>query len=245
MARVDSGGNQVNQSVDGGTHEGLIRAYLHAKEVIVRAGFGSEIDWQDHVRFEGITESDFLREYAWVVFSAGMRESVVRMKFAGISCAFLDWKSAADIAQNAHACQARALAIINHPGKVAGVVTAAQRIASEGFGVIRDRVKSEGCQELRALPFIGPVTVYHLAKNIGLDVVKPDRHLCRVASATGFSTASDLCQTIAGYVGDRLSVVDLVIWRFATLDREYRFHFSAAVKPAVRRAVSGSHGATW
>ncbi len=224
----------MNLATDDRPYERLVRAYLDAKKAIVGDGFGPEIDWQDDLRFEEMTESDFLREYAWVVFSAGMRERVVRMKFAGISSAFLDWRSAADITRQAPTCRAQALSLINHPGKVAGVVTTARRIAREGFYAIQDRVKSNGLQELRELPFIGPVTVYHLAKNIGLEAVKPDRHLSRVASAAGFPTASELCQTIADGVGDRLSVIDLVIWRFATLHREYRVHFAAAAKPGER-----------
>lgn len=33
------------------------------------------------------------------------------------------------------------------------------------------------------LPFIGPVTCYHLSRNLGVkSTVKPDLHLCRLVS---------------------------------------------------------------
>jgi DnaJ-domain-containing protein 1 len=74
---------------------------------------------------------------------------------------------------------------------------------------------------LRTLPFIGPVTQFHLAKNIGLDVAKPDRHLVRIAQLFQFASVQDLCETIANQAGTRVAVVDLVFWRFATLNRRY------------------------
>ena len=38
--------------------------YMDAKEVVVAAGFADEIDWQEGVTLEDVTESMFLREAA-------------------------------------------------------------------------------------------------------------------------------------------------------------------------------------
>ena len=58
--------------------------------------------------------------------------------------------------------------------------------------------------------------------------VKPDRHLCRVAQAAGYSSPAAMCETIALDTGDRLAIVDLVIWRYATLTKSYCENFAAA-----------------
>jgi len=66
----------------------------------------------------------------------------------------------------------------------------------------------------RTLPFIGPVTVQHLAKNLGVEAAKPDRHLTRLADRFGYETVQEMCSAISGRTGDSLSVTDLVLWRF-------------------------------
>jgi hypothetical protein len=60
----------------------------------------------------------------------------------------------------------------------------------------------------------GPVTVWQLAKNLGFDVPKPDRHLVRIAEQLGFSSPSQLCGAIADVSGEAVKVIDLVIWRY-------------------------------
>jgi hypothetical protein len=77
---------------------------------------------------------------------------------------------------------------------------------------------SRGIDYLQTFDFIGPVTAFHLAKNIGLDVVKPDRHLLRLAAAAGCNHPSELCGAIAEVTGDKVSVINLILWRYATLD---------------------------
>jgi hypothetical protein len=67
---------------------------------------------------------------------------------------------------------------------------------------------------LQRLPYIGEVTSWHLAKNIGADVSKPDRHLVRVAARFGYADVSSMCKDISSAVGDKMSVADLVLWRF-------------------------------
>jgi len=206
--------------------ERVIEAYLEAKEYVVKEGFGEEIDWQDSIRLAPIKESDFLRESAWVVLSSGMSETVIRRKFPYISEAFLFWKSAGYIANNSDECRKKALTIFGHKGKIEAIISIAQRVFSQGFRIFKGHIQKDGVRFIRSLPFMGPATSYHLAKNIGLDVVKPDRHLLRVASVTGFDSPESLCEKIAEAVGDRISVIDLVIWRFATLNRNYLGFFT-------------------
>ena len=68
---------------------------------------------------------------------------------------------------------------------------------------------------------MGPVTSCHLAKNLGMEIVKPDRHLTRLAEKAGYDTVEQMCRTIADIVGDTLSVIDVVFWRYATIADAY------------------------
>jgi hypothetical protein len=203
-------------------HEALIDFYLLAKGVVVGEGYGHEIAWQDSVRFSEVDESFFLREAAWVVLSCGMRESVVRSKFQSFSDAFYNWLSARRIRTNAHRCRKSAFRIFGHAGKIDSIIEIASSVDTFGFEAIRNKIQAEGVLFLQSLPFVGPTTCYHLAKNLGLDVVKPDRHLLRISTLMGYPNPAELCGAIASSVGDRVSVVDLVIWRYATLNPGYK-----------------------
>lgn len=199
----------------------LANAYLHARDFVIRQGFEEEIVWQQRRSIDSVTESDFLREAAWVVLSSGMRETVVRGCFDGISQAFLQWRSADEISSASRACITAALRHFNHAGKIEAIAAIAARVSNAGFARTIESTRRLGVSFLQELPFVGPVTSYHLAKNLGLDVVKPDRHLVRVAHAAGCDSPDDLCRELAALVGDKVAVIDIVIWRYATLVRDY------------------------
>ena len=74
---------------------------------------------------------------------------------------------------------------------------------------------------LQEFDYIGPVTMYHLAKNIGLPVAKPDRHLVRIAKMENYQDVQTFCQDVSKLSGDSIPVVDLVYWRYATIERNY------------------------
>jgi hypothetical protein len=184
---------------------------------VIDAGFADEVDWQSEIRFAHLTESSFLAEYAWVVFSSGFRESILRRKFPELRRAFLGFTSATTIAQRRAQCRRDALSIFGHQGKVTAILDLCKRVQADGFDHLRAQLELRGVEFIDELPFMGPATSYHLAKNIGLDVVKPDRHLVRIAKALGYASPYDLCVSIRDLVGDALSVIDIVIWRYATL----------------------------
>lgn len=65
---------------------------------------------------------------------------------------------------------------------------------------------------IESLPWIGEITKYHLAKNLGVDCAKPDRWLVRLAEVSGESV-DGLCARVAKESGDRVATVDYVLWR--------------------------------
>ena len=204
----------------------LVDRYLAAKEVVIARGYAAEVDWQTAASLDAINESEFLRESSWVILSAGMRETIVRRHFAALSAAFLDWTSAKAIHHKSDRCRAAALAIFAHPRKISAIVDLVAKVCTNGFDRIKAGVKEDGVTYLQQFDYIGPVTCFHLAKNLGLDCVKPDRHLVRLAASTGSKSPLDLCRILSDATGDRLAVVDLVLWRFATLQSDYVHWFS-------------------
>ena len=199
----------------------LAVAYVKAKRAVLAAGFGWEIVWQRTRAAAGFSEPDLLREAAWVILSAGMRESVIRSKFPAISESFLHWRAAADIARSAELCIHSALQHFGHESKVRAIGSVAELVNDKGFDRVVEEIQANPFTALQQFPFIGPVTTFHLAKNLGIRVAKPDRHLSRLAERCGYADTQTLCTNISEFTGDPVDVVDVVLWRFATITADY------------------------
>lgn len=191
-----------------------LHIYDTAVDYVRVAGLESEVAWQRRACPEELSESTFLREAAWVVLCSGFREAIVRRVFDHVSLCYCDWESAADITEAGSACVFAASTVFGHRAKLNALVDIARRINVAGFDDIKGAILLDPIKSLRQFPFIGPVTVWHLAKNLGFNTVKPDRHLIRVAKRFGFEHPQAFCTAIAQATGEPVKVVDLVIWRF-------------------------------
>jgi hypothetical protein len=203
----------------------LVKAYLYAKRDVLRSPYGAEL-LQVFPNPQEISESHFLREYAWVVMSAGMSEAVVRQKFPEVARSFFFWESARCIANNAAECVEAGLCHFHHRGKICAIADTAAIIASSPFETVKEAVLLDPIIRLQAFPYIGPTTAYHLAKNLGVRVAKPDRHLVRLAASAGFVRVDEFCDCIASFLNEDVRVVDSTLWRFATIHRDYLLRFS-------------------
>lgn len=206
-------------------HE-LAERYIDAKIAVVKKGYAHEIDWYSSLDLRAITESDFLREAAWVILNAGMRESVVRKRFGKIAEAFLDWKDSAAIVELQSQCVEQGRIQFNHERKIKAIVSVATRVLETGFETVKRRIAEEGSCYLETFSFVGPVTSLHLAKNLGVDVVKPDRHLVRIAKQTRHRSVKSMCDSISLLTGEKLAVIDTALWRFAAITPKYERYFA-------------------
>jgi hypothetical protein len=172
--------------------------YMDLKARVIDAGYAKEVDWSDSI-MPCTSASKFLDEYVWVVLNAGMKEQVARKIFERI--------------QNAIQAGIPLLEVFGHKGKVAAIERMLKCYHEEFklFQKAKDKLK-----RLESLPWIGKVTKYHLAKNLGIRVMKPDRHLVRIAEQYD-TTCTELCLSLAAATGDKLVTVDTVIWRAANL----------------------------
>jgi len=195
----------------------LSSLYERIKKIVINFGYSDEIEWQKGIDFERFTETDLLREGAWVILCSGFREEYVRRAFDKVSLCFCDWESAKVIDQNSSLCSASALQVFGNKQKIAAIAQMAAMVHVEGFDSVRSRVLAEPVKELQCFPFIGPITSYHLAKNLGFHCAKPDRHLIKIAKSRNIEDVQELCREIVRSTGELLGVVDIVLWRFASL----------------------------
>jgi endonuclease III len=199
----------------------FIHAYYFAKEMVCSHGYSYEIRWQNSIVFDKVDESYFLRELGWAIVSSGLNEKAARSIFRKISTVFYDWKSASDISSNEIVCRLNATKVFKHHGKIDAIIKSCQIISEIGFHKIKEHIRSSPIDAISAFPYLGPKTSYHFAKNIGLDFAKPDRHLERIANLAGYSDVQVFCKNISERSGDSIPVVDIIFWRFATIEKNY------------------------
>lgn len=190
-----------------------IELFEQAELFVRENGFGWEVDWCDHrASFDKVEESDFLREYAWVVLNSGMSNKVINSKWQQLSAIFLQFEPH-QVAESAKAIRIAALLVFGNRRKIDAILFVAQKICDEGFPTIKKKVKQNTLSYLFTLPFIGPITKFHLARNLGFDFIKPDRHLVKLASKYGMH-AFELCDLIHKKTKRRLGTIDVILWRF-------------------------------
>lgn len=157
-------------------------------------GYGSDVEWQEAAG-PPKTAQEFAREAIFVVCNSGMKHTVAQGIF--------------DRVMRAVQANRPASAVFGHQGKAAAIDTIWQNRQALWAGYLDADDKLEFCA---ALPWIGQITKYHLAKNFGAPVAKPDVHLQRLADAEGV-TPQQLCERLAVQTGYKIATVDVVLWR--------------------------------
>lgn len=164
-------------------------------EAALRAhGYGPMIEWSESIQPPADAEA-YAAAAIYVICNSGMKNSV-----------------AAPIAErciDAVAAGTPAATVFGHPGKSAAI----DRIWEDRLQLFGRYILAEAKLDVLAeLPWIGPVTRYHLAKNLGANVAKPDVHLERLARGDKTTTRT-LCKRLARWSGYRVATIDSILWR--------------------------------
>lgn len=180
-----------------------VDTYLDLKQAIIDQGYADEIDWADDLK-PCDSPLAFWVEYSWVVLNSGMKNQVARKIWDRIL---------ESLKENLGSSVPFASRVFGHKGKAKAIEEMWWARESRFYEYRKSDNKIEF---LKSLPWIGDITKYHLAKNLGFDCCKPDRHLVRIAKSFN-TTPEALCKRLSIETGDRVATVDLVIWRAANL----------------------------
>lgn len=188
--------------------EQLFVSYREAKRLVVAAGYEEDLSWAEELALVEPSPLYVLREFGWVVVNSGFRNAVARKLWPALLLAFHEFRPERVTA----ACLPAARAVLNHAGKMGAIVEMAGLVREHGVAPIIEAAKSP--PSLTRYPWIGKITCWHFAKVLGVDCVKPDVHLQRAAKGAGRDSPLALCREIAAETGDRLTVIDSVLWRY-------------------------------
>lgn len=153
-----------------------------------------DVTWAESIK-EPVDADDFALEAIFVICNSGMKNTVARGIYERV------------VKQLYAGAPARE--VFKHDGKVKAIeaIWFDRKPLYVQFLAAVDKLAF--CE---ALPFIGGITKYHLAKNFGAQVAKPDVHLQRLADREGV-TAQQLCERLATETGYRIATVDTILWR--------------------------------
>lgn len=180
----------------------IIEFYNQAKKDIIQKGYQKEIDFVEQRKFDDITSGEFFWQYVYVVFNAGMKNQVAESMYRKFVESGID--------------------AVKHLGKRKAIELAIKEYKwwfkeLKELDTIIDKLLF-----LKSLPWIGDITKYHLARNLGIDVAKPDRHMMRLADKFGYdSNVMYMCNDISKQVGARIGTVDVILWRYCNLNPNY------------------------
>lgn len=167
---------------------------FHALVVALGEQASDDIAWSENILPPANAE-DFAWEAIFVICNSGMKNTIARRIYERVVEQLSLGLPVADV--------------FGHPGKTRAIETIwAQRDELyRSYNAAEDKVAF-----CATLPWIGGITKYHLAKNFGADVAKPDVHLQRLADREG-TTAQSLCERLAAATGYRAATVDVLLWR--------------------------------
>jgi hypothetical protein len=186
--------------------------------------YKQEMDQIASVKHDEVDPTHFFNEYIWVVHATGFSAKAVGKFMPRLLEAYGSYIELALVTPEEGI--ERVKVVCNNPQKIKAVHKTAilmlKGIKNDGWDKFK-KISLSTPQLLKELPYIGPVTCYHLARNIGLlDCVKPDLHLIRLAEHWGFPDCISMCKAMGEGSGLPLGIVDLVVWysasTFGTID---------------------------
>lgn len=191
----------------------LVDIYPSFRSSVMNSHFKTEALAVIPANNKPISESDFLREAAWVILNSGFRESTVRKHWSFISLCYFDWESADLIREDPTACIDLASTVFANFSKLEAISACASIISDVGLPTLLRELESTGYNHVMRIPFIGKITVHHLARNLGFPSAKPDRHIVRLAQEVDHEPIS-MCRLLAEEFGDPIGFVDYILWRY-------------------------------
>jgi 3-methyladenine DNA glycosylase Tag len=189
-----------------------------------------------------VSNKDILAELSWIVYASGFRFDVIRRYWRRISEAFHEF----DVVQVAllsedlekHAQDICCRSGFKNYRKAKWCIQNAQRIMEldremkqkgglRGYFVELSTIDTLELVKLapsllEKLRFkgIGTTTIFHLMKNVGIDIFKPDIHVCRILGRLGLinqekASILDICQAmlfLSSKYGIRISELDTLLF---------------------------------
>ena len=166
-----------------------------------------------------LDEKEFLSQYCQAVFAAGFRWAVVEKHLEGLSEVFkhFDPEAVADMEP-----VKREKLPIKRKDKADGFLKGAKMVHGEGWDGFKKRLKREGPDVLKELPWIGDTSKQQLAQYIGLaDTPQESLHLRRCAEHCNASSVDEMADYLTAEFKMQRRQVDAILWEWCANHRPF------------------------
>ncbi|MCL0059925.1 hypothetical protein M1O20_05555 [Dehalococcoidia bacterium] len=168
---------------------------------------GYDTKWVYEVSPESISPKYFFEQYIWVVYACNFQVKILEQLEGDLYRAYGDYETFDETRRVA------VLGVINNIRKWNAVYNTAIKLQYLGWHDFK-KTYLTGIDSMTALKFIGPVTKFHLARNLGFDKCKPDRHMCRLKESFGYNSVDEMCRYLAKRYGLQVKEIDLILWKY-------------------------------
>lgn len=186
----------------------ITELFLKAEDAVHRAGYSEEIQYFDNLHpFEEQRPCGFVYEYIYVILNSGISAKSAKKIYDRVIKAMEtdpeNWTNE----------------IPNVPWKKNAICRAVAD-GRDWFELVKAAAPEERIKIIRTFPGLGGDALgYHLARNMGIDTVKPDRHLKRLAKRFDYQNPMEMCLDIQADFTKKLKIgtIDYILWRYCTL----------------------------
>jgi hypothetical protein len=199
------------------TDNDLTKLYQSALTRILQRGWADEVQYFRQLTFDKVDAPFFFAECSFCIYASGFSNYVLNTKWQGLTHAYRNWDYK-EVCRHKDTVTLQALRLIKHKKKVEAILGCAQKLNDWGWPRFARWLQDKNLLlQPGDIPYIGPATRYHLGRNIGANVAKPDRYMLDRAAQHGYARTgdgvNDFASRIAALVGERIGVVDYVLWR--------------------------------
>lgn len=198
-----------------------------------------ELNQYKEIKFHHRSDDEYYKLIVLVVFYSGFKAQTVTAKRDIILHHFSDWRI---VSQYSDGDVQRILSdsqMIANEGKIKACIQNARSIAQivDQFGSVHDYINGfnpgESAENLLLLKenlesrfaYLGKITVYHFMTDIGLNVLKPDRVICRIFKRLGLiDNEEQLLSTVLQgrkfqqHTGHSIRYIDIVLVAYGQVE---------------------------
>lgn len=207
-------------------------------------------DYYNDISPEMLTNRRIFAELSWIVYSSGFRFDIIKKYWSSLRDAFHEF-DVLEVAQWSSNLEARARRICRESGfnnqrKARWCIENAKRVVDLDHemkrlgglkGYFVETSKMSSFEVVNSVPIIiqdlgfkgiGKTTVFHLLKNVGIDIFKPDIHVRRILAGLGLIesehvSATEICSAMSflSWVSDmKLSELDTLLFIYGKATRD-------------------------
>lgn len=180
------------------------------------------------IKHEDVTPKVLYSEMSFAILASGFRVATIQKRWPEFTKIFLDWEPLkvwesmvlVGGEREAKAMRDRALKLLNNERKIFSIFRNARILSTlvtdeddEKWPEFRDSIY-ENVDVLKNFVYIGDTLKYHVARNIGVDTIKPDVHMMRIAKHYGYDVF-EMAKMLSKQFAMPKHTVDTILWRYS------------------------------